>query len=382
MVLNDLINKSIFLMGAGATTEAGCLTSKGMLSNLEEKITQEDDKLSREAYYYLCACLEYQNSWRNLKIKNNDYSSNIEDYIFLLRKIINRDHYLPYPLIGNWSEKIIKLESKDDDIFKKILNKIENIYLKEWLSINQTKQNALLNPLRNFLQCTSSDGFLLNIFTINYDLVFETYFNNEYETLINDGFSSGKWNDNFDLSVSKEQNKYRINYYKLHGSLNWERNREDPELGQIVKTLDNVSSSKQIIIFGQEAKMLSIDPFLTLTSRFRTKLEQSSYYFIIGYSFFDTYINNLVLESVNKFPEKKLIIVNSSPKSTKEISEKIYRIQEADISGNMYNIKKINPNKINYIQSTASEFYSKFFSNSGKELTNLFENLSKPDEPF
>lgn len=382
MNLNDIFNKCTLILGAGATTEAGCLTSKGMLLDLEDKINQEDDTSSREVYYFLCACLEYQNSWKNLRKKNNDYISNIEDYIFLLRKIIHRDYYLPHPLIGNWSEKIIKLENKESDIFQKILNRIENIYLRQWLSINPRKQNSLLKPLRDFLQNSTHEKFILYLFTINYDLVIETYFNNEHETLVNDGFSSGIWSDNFDLTDHKEQNKYKINYYKLHGSLNWERDPQDPALGQIKKTSDNMISDKPIIIFGQEAKMLSIDPFLALTSRFREKLENSNYYFIIGYSFFDTYINNLILESVNKFPEKKLVVVSNSLKNSRDISDKIYRIQEADISGNLYNIKKISPDKVHCINIKASDFYNKYFSDGAKEFIKLYKELAITDDPF
>jgi hypothetical protein len=63
------------------------------------------------------------------------------------------------------------------------------------------------------------------------------------------------------------------------------------------------------IIFGYGAKTFSVEPFFSLIHNFRTLLKERSYIFTIGYSFFDPYINNLLLEALNH-GGKKLIIVN------------------------------------------------------------------------
>lgn len=39
-------------------------------------------------------------------------------------------------------------------------------------------------------------------------------------------------------------------------------------------------------------------------------LEEADFYIVIGYSFFDTYINNIILQGVNQDPDKKIIIVD------------------------------------------------------------------------
>ena len=379
MKIEDIFSNSTFFLGAGAVAESGCLTSGQMLRNLQEKIRKEEDDLNQEAYFYITSCLTYQNTWKNLKNnQDDDYNLNIEDFIFIIRKIINRDYYLPNPLVGNWSEKIIKLESKDELIFTKLLNKISNVYLPQWLTIDKDKQKKLLDPIMNFFTETSDLNFNLDIFTLNYDLVLESFFNTDKINLINDGFTGKQWADGFDLKESTESNKYRINLYKLHGSMNWER---DGELDQVVKTDHYSNANDPLIIFGQEAKMLSVDPFLSLTSRFKRKLEDSDFYFVIGYSFFDTYINNLLLEGVNRFPERKMIVVNSSCKDSKKLSEKIARIQKNDFNG-AYNISSISPDKIVLVNEKAGNFYDKYLGEKGKELKKLIDKIGYSDEPF
>lgn len=257
--------------------------------------------------------------------------------MFLLRKIIYRDHLLPHPLVGNWSEKILRFEYKNGDIFKSLLSKLEYSYLPSWLTFDSSKQSKLLTPLKQFFVDTTDRNFIFDIVTINYDLLLENFLNNSSETVVNDGFDSNQWLDSFE--APPEGNKYRINYYKLHGSLNWTR---DEDSGQVTKKESpSGSSSAPLLIFGQETKMLSIEPFLSLTSRFKELLHERDYIIVVGYSFFDTYINNLILEAVNKYLEKKLIVV--SPFSgmadeshiSKELAAKIKRIQESDINSNI-----------------------------------------------
>lgn len=389
MKLEELSKKVVFFLGAGATTEAGCKTSCMMIEDLARKIEKEGNKDEIEIYRFILSCLEYQKSWKNIEIKQEDYITNIEEFVFLLRKIINRDELIPHPMVGNWSEKILKFEYKKSDIFQTLLSKLEYTYLPSWLSFEIDKADSLLSPIKQFFSDTSDRSIELDFFTINYDLVLEKYFNSASQILLNDGFISGEWQNAFKPHVKTE--KYSINYYKLHGSLNWTRSviGVDDDGGQVRKE-DTLPSTSfvPLLIFGQETKMLSVDPFLSLTSQFKDILEERDYYIIIGYSFFDTYINNLIIESVNKYPEKKLIIVSPFPgeknkdEIAKKLAAKIKRIQESDLNCNIYNIKQISPDKLIILQMKASLFYKDYFANKGVKLIRLIKDLSKPDNPL
>lgn len=380
MSLKEIFDKSLYLLGAGATCEADCLTSIKMLDDLSKKINNIGDIVEQESFYFLRSCLEYQNKWKNLKTDREDYCPNIEEFVFLLRRIIKRDNYLPYPLIGNWNEKILKLETKNEYIFKTLLNRIENDYLKEWLRFDEKKQSILLKPLKAFFSQTSDQNFIINIFTLNYDTVFESFFNDEGETLLNDGFVSEEWCDNFGQEKLEKHDSFRINYYKLHGSLNWKKDENSGQVSRNVEYKRHVDNP--LIIFGQETKMLSIDPFLSLIYRFKRMLEQIDYFFILGYSFFDTYINNLILEALSKNTDKRIIIINPNVGDKRTFIEKLKNIQSEEFNDDVYNIKNISPERIEILPMKASLFFKEYFESNAQKLSKLIQQKLKPLEPF
>ena len=117
---------------------------------------------------------------------------------------------------------------------------------------------------------------------MNYDLVLEKHFNNDDVTLLNTGFYGNYFRGHNDSKFANT----RINYYKLHGSIDWIKNEE----GEIeLLSYDDIKNNfhKSLIIFGEGNKFLSVDPFLTLSYAFKEILEERDFYFVIGYSFFD-----------------------------------------------------------------------------------------------
>ncbi|MBU4501160.1 MAG: hypothetical protein KKA79_01095, partial [Nanoarchaeota archaeon] len=112
--ISEILKKCIFFFGAGATQEAGCYTSSQMLSDLQVKYT---DGPRKEALDFLMSCLSYHSTWKSCKQKNFIHSPNIEELVLLLRRIVDRDSYLPYPITGSWSDKINSLEAREEDLF-------------------------------------------------------------------------------------------------------------------------------------------------------------------------------------------------------------------------------------------------------------------------
>ena len=59
----------------------------------------------KELYRVIKPSLEYQAELKRIIADKKDlYSPNIEDYILILRKILNKDLIIPEPLVGSWSE--------------------------------------------------------------------------------------------------------------------------------------------------------------------------------------------------------------------------------------------------------------------------------------
>ena len=121
MNITDAINKSLFFFGAGASYDSGCKLSSGMLEDLKRKISSKDDetfnKPEKEALKFLLSCLEYHSEWRTLETSENfKFTSNIEELALLIRRVKNRENFLPYPITGNWADKLVLLESEFDSL--------------------------------------------------------------------------------------------------------------------------------------------------------------------------------------------------------------------------------------------------------------------------
>lgn len=429
MNITDAINKSLFFFGAGASYDSGCKLSSGMLEDLKRRISSKDDdtfnKPEKEALKFLLSCLEYHSEWRTLETAENfKFIPNIEELALLIRRVKNRENFLPYPITGNWADKLVILESEfnalDESekngktLFESLDKIIKSKLLLEWLKPNKLE---FLNPLKEFFKYYPDSEFKLDIFSLNNDMVIENFCK---ENLINPwrGFVSGEWRgfeeDNFPEDFG------RINLYKLHGSIDWVRlnSGEFKEKDQISNEDEQYVEleHKPFVIFGQGTKTFSVDPFFSLIQHFQKKLKEKNYIFVIGYSFFDPYINNLLIQSVNGNP-KKLIIINPDfgPKELKSKNEKgeleflfdesnlkinfpdgvsvldlanyIQEIQKNSFYSELpeFNIKQVNADSLEFMPIGTKSFFEKYFNNGGEIFINLiseYESKRANENPF
>lgn len=418
MDIATAFNKSIFLLGAGASYGTGCKMSQDMLNALLEEILRGHrfSSTQKEAFMFLLSCLEYHNKWRSFQTNNKFiFTPNIEELALLIRRVKNRENFLPYPITGNWADKLSLLESQhlkessDETLFESLDRIIKQELLPSWLVFDKEKLK-LFDPLRQLLADYAEEDFKIDLFSLNYDLVIESYFN-QYDVRPWRGFSNNDWRG---FSFEEDSMTGKINLYKLHGSLDWVR----LESGE-VKEIDHCTNEElsiidsrhnPYVIFGHGTKTFSVDPFFDLVHKFKSKLTYASYIFVIGYSFFDPYINNLIIEALNK-GNKRLIIINptfgpqeikyktaenieeaktiDNKNVNKILVEYIEAIQANPFYSEMpeFNIKRINgENSIIYYRIGFEKFINDFFSNRGlkfKKLINLLETEKQAeDAPF
>ena len=433
-IAQEIIGRSLFLFGAGATKDAGCLISSEMLDDIQKMDLSDPEK---EALDFLLSALHYHSSWKNIKERkkpneSNGHQPNIEDLMLLIRRIIHRDSYLPYPITGSWADKINFLEiawkdlnrtwspEKSKTLFENLEEKL-TARLSNWLNLGKEDTGYLI-PISDYLKKSEEKGPTLEFFTLNYDLVFEKHFNRQDETLLNNGFTSGY----FEGFVDKTSNtNHRINYYKLHGSINWEKE----ETGKIKESffhtdnnrvfvrIDNdIVEEKEMeeflsiplgsahIIFGQGGKFLTVDPFISLLYHFKQKLTQKDVFFVVGYSFFDPYINNMLLEGLSEesIHSKLMVVVNPQFKKENMLAvhereredwedilknrfiDHLQNIQKSTYLSDLpdFNLLEVSPQKIKIIPKYTKEFFLEYFSD-GKGLSSLNEEIEqKEDDVF
>lgn len=426
MNIKEAINKSLFFFGAGASYDAKCKLSNDMLWDLKERITKKTDnsfnRPEKDALKFLLSCLEYHGEWRTLESYGNfKFMPNIEELALLIRRVKNREHFLPYPITGNWADKLPVLEAEFQDLpatdkaretlFDALEFKIKSILLPEWLT---PQGYDFLNPLKDFFQHYPNEDFRLNIFSLNVDMVIENYFTSNNIRPWR-GFVSGEWRG---ADYAENLNDFgRINLYKLHGSLDWVRlitgdfreNRNQlPH-----EDLDSIEPGHDpYVIFGQGTKTFSVEPFFNLVQHLKKQLAEKSYFFVIGYSFFDPYINNLLIEAV-KETSKKIIIVNPSfgpeaikfdgkfqtegnflkikypdDKSTLDLATYIEDIQRNSFYSELpeFNIKRVNAKAIDFLPVGTSTFFDKYFQAGAQTFIDLIKEYederTAAEEPF
>lgn len=399
MKLKELFDKTIFLLGAGSSMDAECLSSSQMLHDLKQGIIQLDkpdenghfskykdfQKQFNEIYDFIVASLNYQFTLKDSNFSVNQ-NLNVEDFVMVLKQIIDREYIVPYPLVGNWNDKITKweLSNNENDIFREFLNYIITLLAGKWTAFNSTKAKSVLSPIRDLLN--SSESFKLKIFSLNYDLVFENILGSTSDNLIETGFTSELvskemirvWND---ASFSDENSKAKLHIYKLHGSLNWEYD----SVYELIKEKKILNDGKEpLIIFGSANKMLSFDPFLFILSEFRKRLSSSSLIVVVGYSFHDKYINNLLIQQLQQSNTRRMIIVDPCPMAEKEMDfvDKLERIQTIRSVNDLINFKKANPEKIKIVKLTTKKFFSTYLSNKAEKLKVLVEESEREDVLF
>lgn len=333
--IKEILKESLFFTGAGFSKPAGCKLSSEMLKDLENRSNHESDnniftKTERKAIKFILSCLDYQARYRTLESNGKYfYVPNIEEFAQLLRRIKNRENLLPYPVTGNWSDKItiieqdFKIENRnpETDIWTSIENKIKTKCYNDWLNHNSLDY---LKPLEDLLKEYSTENDKLEIFTLNNDLVLETFF--KKENSVYTGFVNNKWvgfeRKNIDENT---YNASRINYYKLHGSIDWVRLTDGTIIKGSIGDNENVEINP-FLIFGHGIKIYTIDPFFSLLNYFKEALQDKKYYFIIGYSFFDPHINNLFFNVISLAQDKFMIIVN--PKLLDGINQNDFEKQD------------------------------------------------------
>jgi SIR2-like domain len=397
MTLEEVFKKVVFLLGAGASKDAGCKLSSEMLHSLKEAINNlsatEKEFIKykedfNEIYHFILASLKYQSTMRDTST-NRSFYVNIEDFVMVLRQLIDKEFVIPYPLIGNWNDKILKWELRNGDIFDRFKNFITLLLVNDWTRFDSTKAESMMLPIRQMLN--QSDPFKLNIFSLNYDLIFESVFNSPTEKILDNGFSE-KINPEKENKIrywaadfNDANSPTKINLYKLHGSIDWEHDQESEEI--LIK--ENINDDREpLMIFGSFSKMLSFDPFLYILSNFRSLLEEATIFVVIGYSFHDKYINNLLIQQLSQNTEedipKKLLIVNPSVDEFTEaqFAEELKIIQDSKSINDIINFRQISPERIKLIPKPASEFYTEYFANGAEVLKIELEQTEKGDKIF
>ena len=288
----------IFLLGAGCSYDATVPISKDMIEKLEHHLKKEHSVLY-QLYKYVKHTMEYGN-----KIIDKDQDFNIESLMITLHCLGNYKTNIFYPFVIGYTNDLREYAGDDFSRVSELINIIEE-ELPKWVTLDSYSSATYYKKFEDFQKDLT---YGLRIFSLNYDLCLEENVDCKVET----GFLNDEPWDGNRFNQSENDEETAIYLYKLHGSINWQRKDG-------VLKISNRQGIKPDIIFGTDVKLQAIDPYLFYLYEFRKYALLSKIIVVVGYSFNDSHINDLIKQSLESDRSKKLLVVEPTTNATDEL---------------------------------------------------------------
>lgn len=284
----------LFLLGAGASVDAGIPISNQMVNRTEELIVNHNDwKPYKDLYFYLKSSINYSDG---ILGKFNELF-NIERLLIVISEIEKRESNIMYPFIGTWNIRLLDLGGNNFENIRKF-HKLIRKQLNEWVGLRSYDD---ANYYQSFSSLSADVGNLMKVFTLNYDMCFENIVGKEKSIELGFTKETNEWHQsNFENTEGKH-----YNLYKLHGSIDWYLANQKLFKSQKIE-------SEPELIFGIQHKMTSVDPYFYYSSVLRNScLNEAKIIVVIGYSYADEYVNVILSQALNSRSE--LRIINITP---------------------------------------------------------------------
>ena len=303
-----------FLVGAGLVKDAKLPLSIELVARLKKDLveaatnteTAEDERmlarLQLAALHFLNGAIRFQEGVLN---RDPDNLVNIEQIAVASLELQARLQNPLAPYTSGWHGRIVELEQQRPDLLATF---IEFIYarLKNWLTFENLNDIAYLTRFNDF--CISGRG--IDIFSLNYDLCIETALRDIADKPFGNGFTVDGWRP---ATFSQE---CPINLYKLHGSLDWV---DDEAYGVCAfefprhKDAEDIEGQhRPLLIFGVSHKLTAREPFLSLAYQFSQTILNTTVLVVMGYSFGDAYINEIIQQGLRTNTRLKIVAVSPS----------------------------------------------------------------------
>ncbi|HXM80420.1 MAG TPA: SIR2 family protein [Burkholderiales bacterium] len=300
------------LGGAGLTCDAGLPLSTGLAEKLKQELIErtqahETDVELREKAGVLLATLRFLEGAVRFQegVLNRDPGRSINIEQIAVSALQLRDR-LTNPLaayISGWHQRVIELETLNSSILSDFIEFIFS-QLEKWLKIEDLKSIAYIARLADL----HSKDVRLDVFSLNYDLCLEHALTTFGPHTFTNGFMEDGWRPSlFDPTTDV------IRLFKLHGSLDW---IEDELYGLCSlefprhRNAEDISDEhRPLLIFGTANKLSARQPFLSLAYHFSERILVTNVLVIIGYSFGDDYINEIVKQGLETNGKLRIVVV-------------------------------------------------------------------------
>ena len=279
----------------------------------------------------------------------------------------------------------------ESDVINSHLIKIIEKNIFESVNINMSSDEAKksLEIYKGFyhkLSLRNKDLSRINIFTTNYDLLSETAldhfninFNNGFGGGLTRVFNPARFSYTFSRKLDANLEKYEplenlVYLYKLHGSISWIESQDNSYFNIQEVAIDHAYQSEEenILIYPTPLKQNKSlgSPYTDLIREFQVKLLlPHSVLVVIGYSFNDEHINNVIYQTLASNSSISVVVFGdySSTPLFQVNDRRIYKI-----SGEVQMNEQ--PSKIHYMEYIVNNFIPDLDVNLETELLKEFKS--------
>ncbi len=296
----------IVLIGAGCSADANIPTASQMMRKIEEGCLNTDAGDFKNLYNYVKSAIIYGQGIQG----KFDVPINVEDLINVLTELEKRERNLVFPFIANWNNLLTDLAGTNFTSVTKF-KKVINTQLLQWVKRDNYERDA--SYYTGFYGFQKELELPLRVFSLNYDLCFEKLAEPGYRLEL--GFDQDR-NWDYRRFEGDENAQVSMYLYKLHGSVDWKR-----ENNQLIRSDSPVDNPE--LIFGIPAKLQSYDPYLFYIYELRKYSLQSKLIIVIGYSFGDDHINDLLRQALQLNPIRRLLCIEGGSVTVDHVKENI-----------------------------------------------------------
>ncbi|GMW01519.1 MAG: hypothetical protein AMXMBFR84_26560 [Candidatus Hydrogenedentota bacterium] len=344
----------VILLGAGASVDAGIPHTCGMVNELERLLREDKDWQGfTNLYNYVKSAILFSDGMKG----RSGGGFNIERLVVTLDDLQKGDEHPLFPFIGSWAPKLPEVAGSSlerlGDFRRLIVQRLRD----EWVQLDYYENASYYGKLCGFQREYEHP---LRIFTLNYDLCVEKACT---EVAVERGFSEEKtWDWRvFDPSPDQTADIY---LYKMHGSIDWER--DDSGKVTFRDSVSRINVDNLEIIFGTTYKLQYVDPFLFFAYELRRwTLSTARLIITVGYGFADEHVNGILGQALKGDRERRLLAVIGPHAKADEELEKI---------GNLLSLSCKEQVKCSCM--SAKEFFNSGLSIG--ELANEFPNTEPP----
>lgn len=334
---------SVVLLGAGASQDAGVPTTFDMTESLARRVGQSQGPFHPivRAFNFVCGALLAHDAAKGM----SPFSGlDVERVFAAVELLAERDTLEVSPFVASWHPAVDILDNRRNSTpgsFNSKLSKaVENSpslggahqLITELIDSRtgsaadgrtyQDLAETMVDELRTLVATTPKDvGYLtplaqaggkpggLTVVSLNYDLTVEQAAASAATPLttgIAGWLESGRW----------DWPDAGIRLLKLHGSIDWRwvsTDREEGYLPQRVLEVDDHTprrGSRPAVVFGQRGKLQAAGPFLGLLAEFEKLLANVKRLVVIGYSFRDEHVNEVIARWTAEGLERTLCVVD------------------------------------------------------------------------